>query len=103
MPSIIEQVTQAEAQAASIKKEAQLQARELVAKAVQEASRIVEEAREQGRKTVHSAAEAAEMKGQELAEQVRREKAEEVDTQCMAAARKLPQAVEYILERIITV
>ena len=103
VPSIIEQITQAEAEAASIKKDAQAKAREAVAQANVQAREAVEKAKELGRDKVRTASQAAEAEGRDTAKKIRNENAKRADTQCEAASEKLPKAVDYILERIVKV
>lgn len=103
VPSIIEQVTQAEAEAAFLKKDAQAKARETIAQANAQAREAVEKAKEQGRDKIRAASQTAEADGRDAAEKIRKENAKMADTQCESATGKLSKAVDYILERIVKV
>lgn len=100
MPSIIERVSQAEAQAVSRKKEAARQAREMDAAAQQAALNRLEEAKEAGRQLLAASAAQAEAKGKEIAQQIWEEQAALSAQRCHKARQALPQAVAYILERV---
>lgn len=101
MPSIIEQITAAEAQAAALKKDEAAAGREAAAKAQQEAKALLEAARERGRARIAELSAKAEVEGAKLAEDIRAKNASETDEACAAASKKLPEAVGYILERVV--
>lgn len=100
MPSIIEKISEAEAQASSIRKEAARQARAIEASANQAALNRLEQAREKGRALVSDSALKAEEAGRQLAQETVQAQAAE-SARCKEAAREaLPKAVAHILERV---
>ncbi|MEA5059716.1 MAG: hypothetical protein EOM66_10200 [Clostridia bacterium] len=100
MPSIIEKVSEAEAQAVSLRKEAGRQVREMDAAARQAALSRLEAAQEAGRALVAQAAAKAEEEGKHIAQEICEKEAAQSDARCQAARQALPQAVAYILERV---
>lgn len=101
MPSIIELVSQAEEEAAALKKEAQAKAKEQIAASEAEAAAALERAHSSGRERVLAAQERAEEEGARIAEKVREVAASKADAQVNAAREKLPEAAKYILERVV--
>lgn len=100
MPSIIEKVSEAEAQALSIRKEAARQAREMDAAAHQAALTSLEAARENGRALIATATAEAEEEGKRLAQDILQELAAQSAQRAEEARQALPRAAAYILERV---
>ena len=100
MPSIIEKISEAEAQASSIRKEAARQARAIEASAHQAALDRLEAAREKGRALAAASALMAEEEGKRLAREIGQEQAAESARRTEAARQALPRAAAYILERV---
>lgn len=100
MPSIIEKVSEAEAQATSLKKDAARQAREMDAAARQAALSRLEAAQDVGRDLVAASAAKAEEEGKHIAREICEEQAAQSDASCQKARKALPHAVTYILERV---
>lgn len=99
--SILDEIKAAEAAAAQAKKEAALTSRNLLRDAEEAANReadaMIAEARAAAKDTVAKAEAHARVKAKELvAERARTDRAE-----AAAAAEKLPEAVAYILERVV--
>lgn len=100
MPSIVERVSEAEAQALTRKKEATRQAREIEAAARQAAQGRLEAAREEGRRLIAESSAEAEAAGKQLAIDIWEKRAAESAARCEQARQALPQAAAYILERV---
>lgn len=100
MPSIIDRITKAEADAEAIKREAAAKAREAIAEAGNEAQQLLAAVREQGRGELLAAQARAETEGKELAEGIRREKAAEADKVCAGARSHMQEAVSHILGKV---
>lgn len=100
MPSIIDRITNAEAEAAALKRDAAVKARQAIAEASSEAQRLVAGARDQGREELIEAQARAEEEGQKIAADIRAAKAREADAVCAAAGKNMDAAVGYILERV---
>lgn len=99
--SILDEIKAAEAAAVQAKKEAALTSRNLLRDAEEAANReadaMITEARAAAKDTVAKAEAHARVKAKELvAERARTDRAE-----AAAAAEKLPEAVAYILERVV--
>jgi len=101
LPSIIKRINQAEADAAAIRREAAGEARERLAEAEAEAQKRVAAAREDGRAAVYAAEAEAEAEGEKTASGILRENAAKADALCEAAKANVPNAVAYILERVM--
>ena len=99
MPSIIEQVSQAEAEALSLKKDAERQAKEMEAAARQAALAQIQAAQEAGRGRIAAAVAEAE-EGKHIAQEICDQEAAKATASSQRAREALPQAVAYILERV---
>ncbi|MEG1547501.1 MAG: hypothetical protein RR232_04770 [Clostridia bacterium] len=100
MPSIIDKISQTEDNAAQLKKQAILEARERIAAAEQERVKRTVAARDESRETLAAAAESAEAEGKCLAAQITAENATKADALCESAQKNTSKAVAYILERV---
>ena len=98
MPSIIDMVSQAEAEALSLKKDAERQAKEMEAAARQDAQ--IQAAQEAGRNRVAAAIAEAEEEGKHIAQEICDQEAAKATASSQRAREALPQAVAYILERV---
>ncbi len=101
MPSMIERIAEAEAEAARIKKQALTDGRAAIAQAAAEGARTADTAREQARRDIAQAEADAEKEGEALAKTIFAQKAAQADEACAQAAKNLDRAVEHILERAI--
>ena len=101
MPSIVEKITKAEEEAAALKREAARKGREDLAAARKGAAEALADAREASRRSIEAAERSAESEGAALAEQIRGERAAEADALCAKARQSLPEAVSYIMERVV--
>lgn len=100
MPSIIDMVSQAEAEALSLKKDAERQAKEMEAAARQKAQAQIQAAQEAGRNRVAAAIAEAEEEGKHIAQEICDQEAAKTTASSQRAREALPQAVAYILERV---
>lgn len=99
MPSMIERVAAAEAEAAKIKKDAAAKGRENIAAANAEAAQRTSRAREEARERLAKAEAEAEKEGEELKKSIIAEKSGEADVAVGSARARLDKAVEHIIER----
>lgn len=102
MRSMIEQVTEAEARAASIRQDAAAAAREAVAAAQAKVEETLAAQAQAARTALRQACEQAEVQGRALAENIFKERDQQAQAQCAKARERLPQAVEYLLGRVVT-
>lgn len=100
LPSIIDMVSQAEAEALSLKKDAERQAKEMEAAARQDAQAQIQAAQEAGRNRVAAAIAEAEEEGKHIAQEICDQEAAKATASSQRAQEALPQAVAYILERV---
>ncbi len=100
MPSIIDRITQAEAEAAAYKRDAAAKARETIIEAGNEAQQELAAARDQGREELLAAQMRAEKEGEEIAQGICQSKAQEADRVCDEARAHMDEAVSYILKKV---
>lgn len=101
MHSMIEQVKEAEQQAAQIRQEAVVAGREAVAKTQADIKEKRLLSAEEEREALKDAMQKAEETGAALGAKIISERAKEADASCEAAKKKLPEAVAYLLGRVV--
>lgn len=102
MHSIIDEITEVEAQAATIRQDAAASARETVAAAQAEALRQRDAQAEFARTKLREATQKAEAEGELLSAQILAQRAEETKNLCEIAEKKLPEAVKHLAGRIVS-
>lgn len=102
MPSIIDAIQNAEKNAAEIKKEALLSARQVVLLAEKQENTRFEEALAKEREELFAAREAAEKEGETIKNTILQDKTDEARAIGDTAAKKSDKAVGFILSKIKT-
>ncbi len=102
MRSIIDEIASAEEQAAQIRQQAAVAAREALAAAQEEADARLGDQAEAGRAALREAAQRAEREGSMLSQMVLAQGKEQAQAQCNAAKENLPQAVAYLIGRVVS-
>lgn len=100
MPSIIDSITNAETEAAAIKRDAAAKAREAIVNAGNEVQQQLALERDQGRERLHEAQLRAEKQGEEIAREILKEKSAQADQLCAQARSHIDEAVSYILGKV---
>ncbi len=101
MNSIIDEIAKAEAQATVIRQEAAVASRDQVAAAQAKAQAQLNAVEEDGRELLRGATQQAEQEGKLLGEKIVSDRREEANIKCAAAKEKLPEAVSYLLRRVV--
>ncbi|MDL2235813.1 hypothetical protein LJC07_06670 [Christensenellaceae bacterium OttesenSCG-928-L17] len=101
MRSIIDQVREVEDQAVTIRQEAVQQGKDLVASAQAQVKEQALKEAEAERLVLKDATQQAEASGKVQAEEIIAGRAAEADADCKRAEEKLPQAVTYLLEKVV--
>lgn len=101
MSSMIDQVREAEAQADAIRQDAQAAAREKIAAAQAEIREQKLIAADEERAALREAGLKAEAEGEALSKELILQRSAEADANCKAAEEKLPEAVNYLVERVV--
>jgi len=101
LSSIIDQIAAAEEQAGKIRQEAAAAARDMALSAQEQAEARRAAQAEAGRALVRDAVKDAELEGKQLSEQIIAQNAQQVQAQCEAAREKLPEAVSYLMRRVV--
>lgn len=101
MHSILDEVAQAEATAATIRLDANNAAREAAIKAQADVDARYAEQLEDGRDALRQAIQTAESDGRAQTERILNLRSAQADAQCKEAKAKLPDAVSYLLRRVV--
>ena len=102
MSSIIDEIAKAEAQAAAIRQDASVAARDAVAAVQAEVETLLAQQAEQGRAQLRAASQQAEEEGALVAQKVIAERQAQAQAECRQARDKLPQAVSYLRRRVVS-
>lgn len=102
MSSIIDEIAKAEAQAATIRQDAAASARDMIASAQAAGEKALAAQVEAGRTAQRTAAQRAEEEGALISEKVLATRRAEAAQKCAAAKEKLPEAVSYLLRRVVS-
>lgn len=102
MHSIIDEITEVETQAAKLRQDAATAAREAVAKAQDDADRQITSQADFARTKLREASQKAELEGAELGAAILAERAAESAAACDKAKGKLPEAVKYLVGRVVS-
>ena len=101
MPSIIDSIHKAEEQAAQIRQQAAEEGRVRYAEASARRDALLEEARGKARDLQKESVERAKRDAAQAAAEIRGDAARAADEACRRARENLPQAVAYIVERVV--
>ncbi len=101
MGSIIDEITAAEKSADDLRQKAVSDAREAIADADKEILKQLADTREKNREALIRAQEKAEADGRDIAADIMKQRASEAEAQCAEAANKLPDAVKYLVEKVV--
>ncbi len=101
MTSLIDRITEAEAQAQSKKRDASVKAREMVADARTRAAASVSEAAKSASERKNAASANAEIKGEALFKEIFDKNSARADEYCAAAEKKFESAVDHIIKKAL--
>lgn len=101
LASIIEEVTRAEQEAEQIRQKAEIAGREAIAAAQAKVKEKLEEYQSSERNRRRENLERAQQEGEKLAQTIHRERMDQIEAQCADAREKVPDAVAYLLGRIV--
>ena len=101
LPTMIERIASAEAEAAKIKKDAVAKGREEIADSLAKAAAQIDAAKAEARVLVETERAKAEEEGAQLTEGILAARKAEADALCDKARAKLPQAAELIVGRVV--
>lgn len=102
MHSIIDEITEVEAHAAKIRQDAAVAARDSVAKAQEDADKQLATQADFARNKLREASQKAELEGAELGARILAERSAETNAACDTARGKLPDAVKYLVGRVVS-
>lgn len=102
MHSMLDQVREAEEQAAAIRQDAVQAGRERIAQIQQQLKEQRLQEAQTERAGIKAAMDAAEKEGEALAKDIVAERQKQTDLACAQAEQKLPEAVSYLLRRVVT-
>lgn len=100
MRSFIDQISQAEKEAETMRRDAVTKAKELVSEAGIKAAESLEKLKEEERTKTKEAVAKAEIDGEAKAAEMMAESARQAESVCLKAEEKLDNAVSYLLNRI---